>query len=98
MPYDFYSVVAYRFYLDSVYEQIGSIEKGATRPPKYVTHTPIVFDVWLEWYNNLPYPDQSPDKQEMKAMGQRNIPDEFTDEFDGLEEFYQHYMNLTREV
>ena len=96
LPYDFYAVVAFRFYLDSVEERLSSIEKGASRPPKYVTHTPALFDVWLEWYDLLPYPKQEDTK--IRGIGEKVIPDEFKDEFEGLEDFYKHYERLTTEV
>ena len=96
MPYDFYSVIAFRFYLDSVEERISSLDKGASKPPRYVTRTPVLFDVWMQWYDNLPYPKQ--EQQELKQLGEKNIPEEFKDEFEGLEDFYNHYLKLTEEV
>jgi hypothetical protein len=98
LPYDFFAVVAFRFYLDSVAENLVNIEKGASKPPKYVTHTPVLFDVWSQWYDALPYPQHEKTQESIEPLGEKNIPEEFKDEFSGLEEFYQHYINLTKEV
>jgi len=82
-------------YLDSVSEQVALIEKGASRPPKYVTHTPVLFDAWMQWYDMLPHPTH---EGTMKEMGEKNAPDFVKYEFKGLEEFYNHYNEMITEV
>ena len=94
-PYDYFAVVSFRVYLDNVNEQLQFLDK-ATPPPKYVTHTPSLFEAWYEWYDKLP--EGQPDKQTMKPMGVVQSPDWCKYEFKGLEDFYQHYNWLTQEV
>jgi len=51
----------------------------------------------MQWYDKLPY-SQGDQSGEIKKLGDKNLPEEFTDEFEGLEEFYQHYKKITAEV
>jgi len=87
-------VIAYRIYVDSVFEQLPMFEK-ATEPPRYILYTPALFDAWCEWYSTLP---QSQHGNDMTPLGAANAPEWVIFEFSTYEEFFQHYMHITQEV
>jgi len=95
LPYDFYTVIAYRIFLDNINEGI-SYYINASKPPKYVLFTPSLFDAWVQWYEILPEPD--PKARSMMPLGTKIAPEWMKYEFNNLEEFYQHYMHITKEV
>lgn len=98
MPYDFYSLVSFRIYLDSVREQLPLLDK-ASKPPRYIVMTPSLYSAWYEWYEKLP--DKAYGKKQMATMnklGEKKAPDWVIYSFNGLEDFYKHYKWITTEV
>lgn len=79
-------------------EQLRMCDR-ATPPPRYVTHTPVLFDVWLTWYESLEprvdLPEQTP---KMAPFGAEVAPDFVKFQFENLEEFFNHYQEMTEEV
>ena len=58
--------------------------------------TPSLFDVWVQWYDILPEPNQK--ERTMLPLGTKIAPEWVKYEFNDLEEFYQHYIYITKEV
>ena len=90
----------YRIYLDSISELLVSYHEYVSRPPRYIIHTPVLFDEWKKWADkkvesNIKTKQQMQHNNEIPIMGIKNAPDWVLYEFDNLEDFYKHYTSLT---
>lgn len=88
-------MITFRHYLDNVNEQLSFNDK-ATPPPRYVIYTPVLYDAWYDWYELQS--DKNMNKGSITALGTTIAPDFVKFEFKNLEEFYQHYTEMTSEV
>ena len=70
----------------------------ATPPPKYIVYTPVLLNAWYEWYELLPHEQVLTDSSIIKPMGEIIAPAWARHDFKGLEDFYLHYTDITREV
>lgn len=92
MPSDFFDVIQFRFYLDSV-EELLSYYDEVDEPYDYVKFTPILFNRWTDWARKYKVKDQDA----LRPFGERLGPDWMKSEFSGLEDFYQYYLALLEE-
>ena len=90
MPADFIDVIEHRLYLDKVYERIAMYD--APSPLRYVIHTPVLFEAWSEWAESRPKRDRP--SKEITPFGEIEGPSWMTTSYDGLEDFYQDYLEL----
>jgi hypothetical protein len=81
------AVVVWRNYFDMVEEVLASTT--VSDPPLYVQYTPKLFNAWHKWSANY---KESPDA--MMPLGQKVGPVWMQREFEGLEDFYQYYLEL----
>ena len=93
LPADFFDVVQFRLYLDSMEEGLSYYD-AIDEPHDYVKYTPKLFNLWFEWAKNY-RPKQ---EDAMRPMGSGKIgPDWMRSEFDCLDTFYKFYIDITQD-
>ncbi len=100
LPYDFFEVISYRFYLESINESISCYD-NLERPPRYIIHTPALYEAWVEWADkeSLGSDKDGQGRPLIKRLGELgNHPDWVKYEFQGLEDFYQYFNYITKEI
>lgn len=66
---------------------------GLASPTQYVKMTPILFESWCEWADTES--KREPKKTtDIRPFGESEGPSWMRTEFDGLEAFFLHYMDL----
>ena len=79
----------FRLYLDTV-EEVLSYYTDIDDPCEYVKYTPNLFNRWSKWART-----HKPEQQDsLRPFGQKLGPDWMKTDFDGLETFYQFYIDL----
>ena len=86
-------ILNHRIYLDNVSEILSSFQ-NVTEPPRFVIHTPMLFNAWLDWANTEEFKERRTKSNTMKPMGELVKPDWLEYKFDNLEKFYQYFQNL----
>jgi hypothetical protein len=69
----------------------------ATAPPRYVIHTPVLFEEWVKWAGQtmeLKMHEQKDKSEFIKPLGQIDAPHWVKYDFKDLEGFYQYYNKL----
>lgn len=89
MPCDFFDVVQFRYYLDSVDEVLGYYEE-IDEPCEYVKMTPKLFNKWSAWARKY----KPKESEIMRPFGEKIGPDWARTEFNNLEDFYIFYRDL----
>ncbi len=78
-------------YLDSIEETLAYYD-NIDEPHDYVKYTPMLFNQWVQWAKSYkPTGDNA-----MRQFGIKVGPDWMKSEFDSLDTFYKHYINITQ--
>jgi hypothetical protein len=87
-------------YLDNI-EEIIALYPRVSRPPKYVTMTPLLFNYWEEWARvseeERNIIDNTLDKSQdtgIRPLGEKVGPAWMKYDFKNIDEFYKHYTEL----
>lgn len=80
-------------YLDSMEEALSYYD-CIDEPHDYVKYTPLLFNRWYEWAKNY----RQKDEDVLRPMGIKLGPDWMRSEFDGIDGFYQFYIEITQNI
>lgn len=87
----------HRIYLDTTHEILSNFRK-VSLPPRFVIHTPIIFNTWLDWANVEEFRQDKKKTADIEPLGQEIKPDWLEYKFDNLETFYQYFQDLTKGI
>ncbi len=90
MPVDFFGIVQFRMYLDSIEETLSYYE-NISEPYNYVKYTPSLFNKWCDWARGYKAPEND---SSMRSFGEKVGPDWMKGEFVDLKGFYEHYTDI----
>ena len=77
----------WRDYFDKIDEALAATK--LLDPPLYIQYTPKFFNAWHKW--SIYYKE---DENAIRPMGHIPGPNWMKTEFQGLEDFYQYYLEL----
>lgn len=80
-------------YLDNVEETLSYYD-NIDEPHDYVRYTPMLFSKWLDWAKSYKHKEEDV----LRPMGERIGPDWMKSEFDCLDTFYKHYIDITQNL
>lgn len=92
MPADFFDVVQFRMYIDSVEEAL-SFYDNIDEPHDYVKYTPVLFNRWITWARNYKHKDEDT----LRQFGTKIGPDWMRSEFDSLDSFYEFFISIIKD-
>ena len=93
LPCDLADTIEYRLYLDRALERVAM--QDLQDPPRYVLHTPVLFEHWMEWADqHQRHQQQTSRTSEIRPLGEAQSPDWMRTEFSDFELFYQYYLEL----
>lgn len=98
MHWEILTLYNYRIYLDNVSECLLVFKEYASTPPKYVIHTPLLFNEWLRWAKEIVDMRSNTRNNEkpvfIRPMGEKICPNWVRYDFKDLEDFYKYYKAL----
>lgn len=70
-------------------------DHGITEPPRYIVHTPTLFNEWVKFADiEMNKKNRSSGNNALRSFGETNAPEWIKFSFSNLEEFYQYYNSL----
>lgn len=102
MPWEVLNLYNYRIYLDNASECLIAFKEYISTPPRYIIHTPVLFNEWIKWAKEMIEQINSMNRRNekpafIKPLGEKICPPWVRYDFDNLEDFYKHYKSLTVE-